>query len=91
MNIAMAASRIKELEHLIMHTLPSGVKMADIYVPHMDTKDRAADDIRKNVPDLAKKTTFMWIGLFDSNFWTFPMMTPVELVSAIHPSKRKVC
>ncbi|KAK5132627.1 hypothetical protein LTR08_008826 [Meristemomyces frigidus] len=81
LNVATAASKITSLEHLILHTLPSGVKMAvkEFYVPHMDTKDRAADKIKSSLPDLAQKTTFLWIGLFVSNFWTFPMMRPTEL------------
>ncbi|KAK3070132.1 hypothetical protein LTR53_010991 [Teratosphaeriaceae sp. CCFEE 6253] len=78
MAIAHAADQTSTLEHLILHTLPAGQKMAKIYVPHMDTKDRAADEIKK-MPDLAKKTTFLWIGLFPSNFWNFPMMTPIPL------------
>lgn len=36
LNIATAASRTSTLEHYVQHTLPSGEKMAGIYVPHMD-------------------------------------------------------
>ncbi|KAK5125403.1 hypothetical protein LTR85_000512 [Meristemomyces frigidus] len=80
-NVATAAGKVTSLVHFVLHTLPSGAKMAgkEFYVPHMDTKDRAADNIKKTMPNLAKKTTFLWIGLFVSNFWTFPMMKPVEL------------
>jgi len=37
-NIAAAADRIKTLEHLVLHTLPSGVKLGgkEHYVPHLD-------------------------------------------------------
>ena len=37
-NIASAADRIEGLEHLILHTLPSGEKLGgkEHYVPHMD-------------------------------------------------------
>lgn len=37
-NIATAADKIKTLEHLILHTLPSGEKLGgkEYYVPHMD-------------------------------------------------------
>lgn len=44
-------------------------------------KDQAADDIKAQFPELAKKTTFLWVGLFTSNFWSFPMMKPTEIVS----------
>jgi uncharacterized protein YbjT (DUF2867 family) len=37
-NIATAANKIASLEHLILHTLPSGEKLGgkENYVPHMD-------------------------------------------------------
>lgn len=37
-NIATAASKISTLEHLVLHTLPSGEKLGGkaYYVPHMD-------------------------------------------------------
>jgi len=47
-------------------------------------KDQAADDIKAQFPELAKKTTFLWVGLFTSNFWSFPMMKPTEIVSPSH-------
>ena len=46
-------------------------------------KDQAADDIKSQFPELAKKTTFLWVGLFTSNFWQFPMMKPTEIVSPL--------
>jgi len=49
-------------------------------------KDQAADDIKAQFPELAKKTTFLWVGLFTSNFWSFPMMRPTEIVSNPPPS-----
>ncbi|KAM0713958.1 hypothetical protein Q7P37_010921 [Cladosporium fusiforme] len=81
LNIATAASKISTLEHLVLHTLPSGEKLGGkaYYVPHMDGKDQAADRIKAELPELAKKTTFLWLGLFTSNFWSFPMMKPTEL------------
>ena len=43
----------------------------------------AADELKKTMPELAKKTTFLWVGIFPSNFYQFPMMKPAELVR--HP------
>ena len=39
-NIATAADKIETLEHLILHTLPSGEKLGgkEHYVPHMDVR-----------------------------------------------------
>ena len=45
------------------------------------SKDQAADDIKAQYPDLAKKTTFLWVGFFTSNLWSYPMMKPIEIVS----------
>ncbi|KAI5270100.1 hypothetical protein E4T47_06494 [Aureobasidium subglaciale] len=80
-NIATAASKIKTLEHLILHTLPGGEKLAGPgnFVPHMDGKDGAADIIKKDLPTLAAKITFMWIGFFTSNFYETPMLKPVKV------------
>lgn len=50
------------------------------------SKDKAADKIKAELQDLAKKTTFLWLGMFASNFWAFPMMIPTELVSTPFPS-----
>jgi hypothetical protein len=43
-NIATAADRIEGLEHLILHTLPSGEKLGGegYYVPHLDVSDRSS-------------------------------------------------
>lgn len=38
LNIATAASKIPTLEHYIQHTLPSGEKMANIFVGHLDVR-----------------------------------------------------
>lgn len=37
-NIATAADKIETLEHLVLHTLPSGEKLGgkECYVPHLD-------------------------------------------------------
>jgi hypothetical protein len=99
-NIATAANKITSLEHLVLHTLPSGKKLGGKYVPHMDvscllfeihdsrytnhlqqSKDQAADDIKAQFPDLSKKATFLWVGFFTSNIWSYPMMKPIEIVS----------
>ena len=40
-NIASAANEIPTLEHLVLHTLPAGEKLAGdgAFVPHMDVSD----------------------------------------------------
>ncbi|KAK5123032.1 hypothetical protein LTR85_003598 [Meristemomyces frigidus] len=77
--IASAASNTAGLEHLVLHTLASGEKLAgkEYISPHWDYKDRAADKIKASMPELAKKTTFLWVGWFVSNL--FGLLKPLEL------------
>ena len=79
--LASAANKTAGLEHFILHTLLSGEKLAgkEYIVAHTDYKDRAADKIKESLPELAKKTTFLWVAYFTSNL--FGMMKPLEIVS----------
>lgn len=88
LTIASAARKTAGLEHFILHTLPSGEKLAgkDYICPHWDYKDRAADRIKESMPDLAEKTTFLWVAWFPSNLWTIPALKPIEVVRSILPS-----
>lgn len=81
LTIARAAQKSSTLEHFIIHTLASGEKLAgkDYICPHWDYKDKAADEIKRSLPDLAKKTTFLGVGFFVSNL--FSMLKPLEMVS----------
>lgn len=83
LNIAHAARRTSTLEHLVLHALPAGEKLAgkDHVVPHWDYKDKAADEIKRSMPELAAKTTFLWLGWFASNFYSTVLTKPVEIVS----------
>lgn len=83
--IASAASKTFILEHFVLHSLASGEKLAgpEYMCPHWDYKDRASDKIKESMPELAKKTTFLWVGRFVSNLWTQPMIKPMEVVSAL--------
>ncbi|KAI6860353.1 hypothetical protein KC343_g14503 [Hortaea werneckii] len=79
LTIARAAQKSSTLEHFIIHTLASGEKLAgkDYICPHWDYKDKAADEIKRSLPDLAKKTTFLGVGFFVSNL--FSMLKPLEM------------
>lgn len=82
--IASAASKIDSLEHFILLSMPAGEKLAeDLHVPQFDFKDRAADQIIADCPDLIPKTNFLWSGVFTSNFWEGKGFDkPFEVVSA---------
>jgi hypothetical protein len=86
LNIANAAQKTPTLEHLVLQAMTSGEKLAgkDFIVPHWDYKDKATDEIKRAMPELAAKTTFLWIGWFASNFYTMPLTKPMEIVSWEH-------
>lgn len=45
----------------------------------MDHKSRVDDRIRSELPDLASKTTFMWLGWYSANMAFMPPLRPFEL------------
>lgn len=81
--LANAASRTPSLEHYIFATLPSASKATNgkIHVPHMDYKANVDVYIKEKLPELAKKTTFVWHGMYASNLAFFPNMKPTFFVS----------
>lgn len=83
MNIARAASKTPTIEHFIMSTLPPAgqVSGGKLKVPHMDYKHAAYEWLKANLPDLAKKTTRLWLGWYPSNLAYFPLMKFIPVVS----------
>ena len=81
LDIATAAARVSTRQHFVLHSLPSGEKVAGkgYAVPHIDSKDRAVEEIKCSMPELAKKSTFMWVGMFTQNMWTRPFLKPFEM------------
>jgi hypothetical protein len=81
-NLARAAAATSSLEHYIWSTLPSASKLSNgkMPVPHMDYKAEVDERIRKELPDLASKTTYLFFGYYPSNLAFFPMIKPFELV-----------
>lgn len=82
-NLAAAASKTPTLEHYVFSTLPGSMKFSGgkHFVPHMEYKAQVDDHIRKNLPELAKKTTFLWIGWYPTNMAFLPLIKPMEVVS----------
>ncbi|EMC93490.1 hypothetical protein BAUCODRAFT_243345 [Baudoinia panamericana UAMH 10762] len=77
-NIALAASKIPTLQHYVFSTLPSATELTKGQrpVPHMDHKARVDDRIRNELPELARKTTFVWLGWYAANMAFFPLIRP---------------
>lgn len=80
--LAKLAAEVTTLEHYIWSTLPAAEQITHgkFPVPHFDHKAKVDDHIRKNMPDLAAKTTFLMFGFYPSNLAFFPMLKPMPLV-----------
>jgi hypothetical protein len=63
-NVAVAASKTPTLKHYLFSTLPYASKLTngERPVPHMDHKAGVDERIRSELPELAAKTTFVWMG-----------------------------
>jgi len=83
-NLAQAAAQTKTLEHYVWATLPSAGKMSGgkAEVPHTDSKAEVDVYIREKLPELAKKTTYLWHGFYITNLAYLPMLRPTLLATA---------
>ncbi|KAI1853053.1 hypothetical protein JX265_012809 [Neoarthrinium moseri] len=79
MKIARAAARTTTLEHYIWSTCPSAKKIlkGDNVAPHMDYKANVDDRIKSELPELAKKTTYLMFGYYPQNLAFFPLLKPI--------------
>ncbi|KAK2765435.1 hypothetical protein FQN54_008284 [Arachnomyces sp. PD_36] len=80
-NLADAASSTPTLTHYIWSTIPSASALSGgkYVVPHFEGKAQTDEYITSSCPELAKKTTFLWIGFYGTNlkYYTFaPFFVP---------------
>ncbi len=87
LNLAAAAAKTPTLKHYVFSTLPGTLKYSGgkYLVPHMEYKAQIDDHIRNNLPELAKKTTFLWIGWYPTNMAYMPLIKPTPVVSNRSP------
>ena len=80
-NVALAASKTPTLQHYLFSTLPqaSALTNGERPVPHMDHKAGVDERIRKELPDLAAKTTYVWMGWYSANMVSMPLIRPFEI------------
>jgi len=78
-NLARAAAKTTSLEHYIWSTLPNANKISKGKCPvaHFDYKAEIDEWIRSELPDLAKKTTFLFFGYYTTNVIGFEFIKPV--------------
>jgi uncharacterized protein YbjT (DUF2867 family) len=83
-NVALAASKTPTIEHYLFSTLPKASDLTDGKrpVPHMDHKAGVDDRIRRELPELASKTTFIWMGWYSANMANMPLIRPFEVPSS---------
>ncbi|MCJ1284643.1 hypothetical protein MMC26_003978 [Xylographa opegraphella] len=85
--LASAAAKTKTLEHYIWSTLPSTKTPSGgkHFVPHMEPKSQVDQYIRDKLPELAKKTTFLWVAWYAANLAKMPLIKLMEVVSSRTP------
>ncbi|AEO60047.1 hypothetical protein MYCTH_2308852 [Thermothelomyces thermophilus ATCC 42464] len=81
MNLARAAARTPTLEHYLWSTQPSAKRRLPgrLETPHMDYKANVDDRIKAELPDLARKTTYLYFGYYPQNMAYFPLLKPFQL------------
>lgn len=52
-------------------------------VPHVDYKANVDTRIRDEFPELAAKTTFLYVGFYPTNLVYYPQIRPIPLVSVV--------
>lgn len=69
-NISNAAATIPTLQHLVLSVLPHADKVSGGRLPshHLDFKALSTEYVKKELPQLAAKTTFLWVGFYFENF-----------------------
>lgn len=80
--LARAAARTPTLEHYIWSTLPYAKKLSggEFPCPHFDYKAAFDEKLKAEMPELAAKTTFLFMGYYPSNMVLLPMAKPVLIV-----------
>ena len=86
-NIAIAAAKTASLEQYIWSTVVPANKVTGgkISVPHADYKAGIDVRIQDEFPELAKKTTFVYVGFYPTNFIYYPQIKPIGVVSLYWP------
>ncbi|MCJ1398028.1 hypothetical protein MMC11_001225 [Xylographa trunciseda] len=79
--LAKAAAKTKTLEHYIWSTLPSTktVSGGKHFVPHMEPKSQVDQYIRDKLPELAEKTTFLWVAWYAANMAKMILIKPMQV------------
>ena len=85
LNLARAAAATPTLKHYVISSLPPAGKVSGgkLKVPHFDYKQMGFEWIETNLPELAAKTTILWVGWYSSNMANFPNSRMIPIVSRV--------
>ncbi|KAH0578965.1 hypothetical protein H2248_003145 [Termitomyces sp. 'cryptogamus'] len=78
-NIANAAAKVSTLERFVFSSVPGAKKWSKgkfSRVYNFDSKAAVVDYIQESLPDLAKKMSTVYIGLYAANWKIFPFLGP---------------
>ncbi|KAK4032017.1 NAD(P)-binding protein [Parachaetomium inaequale] len=90
MNLARAAAKTPTLEHYLWSTQPSSKRQfsGKLETPHMDYKANVDARIKAELPELARKTTYLYFGYYPQNMAYFPLLKPFEYILATDPQAK---
>ncbi|KAI7973641.1 hypothetical protein EIK77_004247 [Talaromyces pinophilus] len=79
-NAADAAARVPTLERLVYSALPGISKLtgAKYQSNHADSKGAVVDYIETELPQLAQKTSFIYLGAYNTNALLSPILDPSD-------------
>lgn len=79
-----AATTLDTLERYVWSSLSDATKWSKgkyTWVYHFDSKAHVADYINEKLPELAKKTSLIQVGMYASNHLLFPILVPTKVRS----------
>ncbi|KAJ5579865.1 uncharacterized protein N7459_005850 [Penicillium hispanicum] len=78
LTVIRIADKLPSLKHFIWSTLPGNTEgqAKRVAVPHFDCKAQVDVTIRKSHPNLAAKTTFLYVGYYANNLVDLPIVKP---------------
>jgi hypothetical protein len=79
-NAVQAAAKVPTLERLIYSALPSATKMTGgkYHSLHWESKAAIVEYVEDELPDLAKKTSFIYLGAYNTNALLSPQLDPSD-------------
>ncbi|KAJ9254616.1 hypothetical protein DTO207G8_3462 [Paecilomyces variotii] len=77
-NVAQAASTLPTLKHLVLSVMPNCETLSGgiLPCPHWDAKARGGEYVKNVLPQLAARTTYVWMGWYVDNLAGQPLMKP---------------